>query len=68
VKIGGRRPSEFPEFYGVTRTQAKPGGKWPPIAPLKSEKLLVLEDWMMEVVKDRRGVPALLAVTAANAR
>ena len=54
VKIDGRRPSEFPELYGFTRTHAKPGGKWPPIAPVKSEKLLVLEDWTMEVVKDRQ--------------
>ena len=38
VKIDGRRPSEFPELYGFTRTRARPGGKWPPIAPVKSEK------------------------------
>ncbi len=54
VKIDGRSPSEFPELYGFTRTHAQPGGKWPPIAPLKSEKPLVLEDWTMEVVKDRQ--------------
>ena len=38
VKIDGRRPSEFPELYGFTRSHAVPGGKWPPIAPLRSEK------------------------------
>jgi len=54
VRIDGRRPSEFSELYGFTRTQAKPGGKWPPIAPLKSEKRLQIEDWAMEVVKDRQ--------------
>jgi len=54
VKIDGRRPSEFPELYGFTRTRAEPGGKWPPIAPVRSEKLPVLEDWTMEVVTDRQ--------------
>ena len=54
VKIDGRRPSEFPGLYGFTRTQARPGGKWPPIAPVRSEKPLLLEDWTMEVVKDRK--------------
>jgi hypothetical protein len=54
VRIDGRRPSEFPELYGFTRTRAKPGGKFPPIAPLKSEKGLQLEDWTMEVVQDRQ--------------
>ena len=53
VKIDGRRPSEFPGLYGFTRTRAKPGGKWPPIAPVKAKKPLVLEDWTMEVVKDQ---------------
>ncbi len=52
VTIDGRKPSEFPELYGFTRTRARPGGKWPPIAPVKSEKPLVLEDWTMEIVKD----------------
>ena len=54
VRIDGRRPSEFPELYGFTRTRAKPGGKFPPIAPLKSEKRLQLEDWTMEAVQDRQ--------------
>ena len=52
VKIDGRKPSEIPSLYGFTRTRAKPGGKWPPIAPVKSEKPLVLEDWTMDVVAD----------------
>jgi len=54
VRIDSRRPSEFSELYGFTRTQAAPGGKWPPIAPLKSQKRLQVEDWAMEVVKDRQ--------------
>ena len=54
VKIDGRRPSEFPELYGFTRTHAKPGGKFPPIAPVKFQKSLVLEDWTMDVVTDHK--------------
>jgi len=52
VKIDGRRPSEFDELYGFTRTKARPGGKWPPIAPLGSNRRLQLEDWTMEVARD----------------
>ena len=51
VRIDGRKPSEIPALYGFGRTKATPGGKWPPIAPLGSEKPLVLEDWTMEVAK-----------------
>ena len=52
VTIDGRKPSEFPELYGFTRALPKPGGKWPPIAPIGSEKPLLIEDWTMEVRKD----------------
>lgn len=51
VKIDGRKPSEIPALYGFSRAKPKPGGKWPPVAPIKSEKPLVLEDWTMEVSK-----------------
>ena len=57
VKIDGHKPSAFPELYGFTRTRAAPGGKWPPIAPLHWQKPLVLEDWTMDVVKDRLEPP-----------
>lgn len=52
VRIDGCKPSEIPELYGFTRALAKPGGKWPVIAPIKSEKLLALEDWTLEVKRD----------------
>ena len=51
VRIDGHKPSEIPELYGFTRTKAKPGGKWPAIAPLGSQKPLLLEDWTMDVTK-----------------
>jgi hypothetical protein len=52
AQIDGKKPSEFPELYGFTRALAKPGGKWPPIAPITSDKPLVLEDWTMRVRSD----------------
>jgi hypothetical protein len=52
VRIDGKRPSEFPELYGFTRALAKPGSKWPPVAPITSEKPLQVEDWTMEVTRD----------------
>ena len=52
VTIDGRKPSQFPELYGFTRALPKPGGKWPPIAPIGSERPLLIEDWTMEVRKD----------------
>lgn len=52
VRIDGKKPSEFPELYGFTRALAKPGSKWPPIAPIGSEKPLLPEDWTMQVQVD----------------
>ncbi len=52
VRIDGKKPSEFPELQGFTRALAKPGGKWPVIAPIGSEALRLVEDWTMEVQRD----------------
>ena len=56
VRIDGRKPSEFAELYGFTRAVTKPAGKWlvkwPVIAPMGSEKPLLVEDWMLDVRKD----------------
>ena len=55
VRIDGRKPSEFAELYGFTRVLTTPEGKWPVrspvIAPLGSEKLLLVEDWTIDVRK-----------------
>lgn len=51
VRIDGKKPSEIPALYGFSRAQSRPGGKWPPVAPIQSEKPLVLEDWTMEVTQ-----------------
>jgi len=52
VTIDGRKPSDFPGCYGRTRALAKPGSKWPPVAPITWEKPPVLEDWTMEASRD----------------
>lgn len=52
ILIDGKRPSTIPELYGFTRALAKPGGKWPAVANLKSNELLQLEDWTLHAKKD----------------
>ncbi len=56
VRIDGRKPSEFAELYGFTRAVTKPEGKWlvkwPVIAPIGSEKPLLVEDWTLAARKD----------------
>ena len=56
VRIDGRKPSEWPELYGFTRALTTPEGKWPvkwpPIAPIGSQKPLLIEDWSLAVAKD----------------
>jgi hypothetical protein len=51
VRIDGKKPSEFPGAYVLTRAIGKPGGKWPVVAGLTWEKPPVIEDWTMEVKK-----------------
>ncbi len=56
VLIDGRKPSEFTELYGFTRAVSKPEGKWlvkwPVIAPISSQKPLLVEEWSLAVAKD----------------
>jgi len=56
VRIDGRKPSEWPELYGFTRAVTTPEGKWPVkwpiIAPIGSQKPLLIEDWSLAVAKD----------------
>ncbi len=56
VRIDARKPSELAELYGFTRAVTHPEGKWPVkwpiIAPIGSEKPLLVGDWAMEVTKD----------------
>jgi hypothetical protein len=56
VRIDGRKPSEWPELYGFTRAVTKHEGKWlvkwPVIAPIASQKPLLVEDWTLAVSKN----------------
>jgi hypothetical protein len=71
VRIDGRLPSGFPELCGFTRAVTKPEGKWPVkwpvIAPLTSDKPLLLEDWTLAVKReDTEGI--LFSFTVAGSR
>jgi len=52
VRIDGNRPSERPELYRFTRALPRPGGKWPVVTCLRSEKPPILETWTLEVTRD----------------
>jgi hypothetical protein len=56
VTIDGRKPSEFAELYGFTRAVTKPEGKWPVkwpvIAPMGSDKPLLIEAWTLDARRD----------------
>jgi hypothetical protein len=51
VRIDGRRPSEFPELYALTRTTAYPFSKWPCLLRVLHEKPLEVEEWTMTLTK-----------------
>jgi hypothetical protein len=52
VRIDGKKPSEFPGVYALTRALAKPGGKWPVVAGFGPGNRPLVEDWTMAVRKD----------------
>lgn len=47
VRIDGRKPSEFPELYGLDRTTSFPGSIWPCLLQVTSEKPRQLEEWTL---------------------
>lgn len=51
IEIDGVKPSAHAELYGFTRALATPGGKWPVILKIGSQKPLVLEEWTLKVNK-----------------
>lgn len=52
ILIDGRQPSAIPDLCGFTRALSQPGGKWPVILKLSSQKPLQSEEWTMHVTKD----------------
>lgn len=51
VRIDGRKPSEFPELYGRTRTTAYPGSIWPCLLNVTGEKPPVAEEWTLTLTE-----------------
>ena len=51
--IDGKTPSTYPELYCFTRALSMPGGKWPVILKMSSNAQPLVEDWTMEVTKDK---------------
>jgi hypothetical protein len=47
VRIDGKRPSEFPELYTLTRTTSYPGSGWPCLLRVTSQNPLQLEEWTL---------------------
>ncbi|PSB15424.1 hypothetical protein C7B69_18315, partial [filamentous cyanobacterium Phorm 46] len=45
IAIDGKKPSEFPELYSITRPSASLGVGWPAILQISSQKPLIVEDW-----------------------
>ena len=45
ITIDGKKPSEFPELYSITRPSVTLGVPWPAIIQISSQKPLIVEDW-----------------------
>ncbi|MEG4940170.1 SGNH/GDSL hydrolase family protein [Microcoleus sp. F4-D5] len=45
IAIDGKKPSEFPELYSITRPSVSLGVAWPAILQVSSQKPLIVEDW-----------------------
>lgn len=45
ILIDGKKPSEFPELYTITRPSAAVGVDWPAIIQVSWQKPLIVEDW-----------------------
>ena len=50
VRIDGRRPSQFPEAYAITRPSAI-HNIWPAVIRISWEKPLILEDWTCRILE-----------------
>jgi hypothetical protein len=51
VRIDGRKPSEFPELYFITRPSDTYAVDWPALNRVTAEKPLVAEDWTLRVLE-----------------
>ncbi|MGB5961789.1 MAG: SGNH/GDSL hydrolase family protein [Coleofasciculaceae cyanobacterium] len=51
ILIDGKKPSEYPELYTITRPSNAVGVDWPAIIQVSSEKLLLIEDWTAKITE-----------------
>jgi hypothetical protein len=51
ILIDGKKPSEFPELYTITRPSNTIGVDWPAIIQVSWEKPLVVEDWTARITE-----------------
>lgn len=51
ILIDGKKPSQFPELYTITRPSSTVGIDWPAIIQVSSEKPLILEDWTVKITE-----------------
>jgi hypothetical protein len=51
ILIDGKKPSEFPELYTITRPSNVVGVDWPAIIQVSSEKPLIVEDWTARITE-----------------
>jgi len=51
VLIDGKKPSEFPTCYAITRPSVTQAGFWPGIRQVSSEKPLQLENWTAKITE-----------------
>jgi hypothetical protein len=57
VRIDGRKPSEFPGLYGLTRTTSYPGTTWPCLLRVTYQQPWQLEEWTLtlrDISADRK--------------
>jgi hypothetical protein len=51
VLIDGKKPSEFPELYFITRPTDTYAVDWPAVNSVSAEKPLLVEDWTLRVLE-----------------
>lgn len=51
ILIDGKKPSEYPELYTITRPSSAVGVDWPAIIQVSSEKPLLVEDWTARITE-----------------
>lgn len=51
ILIDGKKPSQFPELYTITRPSDTVGVDWPAIIQVSWEKPLIVEDWTARITE-----------------